>query len=165
MEIIKKYILPPVFVGILLAIDQFTKYLAVVYLQPISKIVIIEGVFSLFYLENSGMAFGLLQGGRWIFIAITVVVMCFIIYFYTTLPKNRYGSITRFFLLMLIGGALGNFIDRLLHGFVVDFFFFKLINFPVFNMADVFLVVAVFAIIGITIFTKETVNGRRKKNG
>jgi len=163
MKVLKKYILPPAFVGLLVAIDQFTKYLAVVYLRPISEFVIIDGVFSLFYLENAGMAFGLLQGGRWIFIAVTVVVLGFIIFYYITLPKNRYGSIVRFFLLMLIGGALGNFIDRLLHGFVVDFFFFNLINFPVFNMADVFLVIAVFAVAGITIFTKEPGNDRRKK--
>jgi len=159
MTITRKYILPAAFVALLLAIDQITKYLAAVHLQPISEFVIIEGVFSLFYLENSGMAFGLMQGGRWFFVGLTLVSFVAVLWYYRSLPQTRYHSVMRFFLLMLIGGALGNFVDRLLHGFVVDFFFFSLINFPIFNMADVFLVVAVAALMIMTVFVKEPRNG------
>jgi len=159
MKILKRFVLPTAFVLLLLAIDQFTKHLAVTYLRPIREIVLIDGVFSLLYHENSGMAFGLFQDGRWFFVVVTVLALGFFIYYYASLPKTRYHSRMRFFLLMLIGGALGNFVDRLLQGYVVDFFFFSLINFPVFNMADVFLVIAVFALAIIILFTKEPKNG------
>jgi len=159
MQILKRYVLPAAFVATLLAIDQFTKWLAVTYLQPIREFVLIEGVFSLFYHENQGMAFGLFQGGRWFFVVATVVALGFFIYFYVKMPKTRYHNTIRFFLLIFMGGALGNFTDRLFNdGFVVDFLFFNLINFPIFNMADVFLVVAVFAIMIILLFVKEPKN-------
>ena len=159
MRTFKKNVLPVAFVVLLLVIDQFTKYLAVVHLRPIREIVLIEGVFSLFYHENAGMAFGLFQGGRWVFVVLTVVAMGFFVYFYTSLPKTQYHNVMRFFLLMLIGGALGNFVDRLIQGYVVDFFYFSLINFPIFNMADVFLVVSVFALAVMILFVKEPKSG------
>jgi len=159
MKTFKRKILPVIFVIVLLAIDQYTKYMAVVHLQPIREFVLIDGVFSLLYHENAGMAFGLFQGGRWAFVVLTVVAMGFFVYFYTSLPKTRYHNVMRFFLLMLIGGALGNFVDRLIQGYVVDFFFFSLINFPVFNMADVFLVVSVFALAIMILFVKEPKSG------
>ena len=155
MKVFKKYVLPILFVLVLLGIDQFTKYLAVVHLQPIREIVLIDGVFSLFYHENAGMAFGLFQGGRWVFVGLTVVALAGFVYFYISLPKTRYHNVMRLFLLILIGGALGNFVDRLIQGYVVDFFYFSLINFPIFNVADVFLVVAVFGLAIMLLFVKE----------
>lgn len=159
MKNLKTFVLPISFVALLLGLDQLTKHLAVIYLKPIGTFHIIEGVLSLQYWENSGMAFGLFQGGRWFFVVFTIAVLAFIIYYYITLPNTRHRPAARFFLLMLIGGALGNFVDRLLQGHVVDFIFFSLINFPIFNLADVFLVVAVFAIAAITLFAKEPRNG------
>jgi len=158
MKISKRIVLSTAFVLVLLAIDQFTKYLAVTYLKPIREIVLIDGVFSLLYHENSGMAFGLFQDGRWFFVVLTVVALGFFIYYYISLPKTRYHDKMRFFLLMFMGGALGNFVDRVMHGYVVDFFFFSLINFPVFNMADVFLTIAVFCLAFIMLFIKEPKN-------
>jgi len=155
---LKRRILPVLFVILLLGIDQLTKYLAVVRLQPIGEFVLIDGVFSLLYHENAGMAFGLFQGGRWFFVVLTVISMGFFLYFYTSLPKTRYHDTMRFFLLMLIGGALGNFVDRLIQGYVVDFFFFSLINFPIFNVADIFLVVSVFALAVMILFIREPGN-------
>lgn len=159
MKIFKRYVLPIVYVIALLSIDQFTKYLASTHLAPVGELVLLDGVFSLLYHENTGMAFGLLQGGRWIFVGLTMVAMGFFIYFYTSLPKTRYHNVIRFFLLMLIGGALGNFVDRLIQGYVVDFFYFKLINFPIFNVADVFLVVSVFVLAAMMLFVKEPKSG------
>jgi signal peptidase II len=160
MRFFKTYLLPVLFVGLVVGIDQFTKLLAVRYLAPLREVVLIDGVFSLLYLENTGMAFGLFQGGRWVLIGITVVIMGLLIYYYVTLPKTRFIKIYKILFLMIIGGALGNFGDRLLRGFVVDFFYFSLINFPVFNMADVFLVVSVVVLIFLTIFF-----GDGKKSG
>ena len=155
MRTFKRNLLPGAFVIVLLFIDQLTKYLAVVYLAPVGEIVLIYGVFSLLYHENAGMAFGLFQGGRWVFVALTVVSMGFFVYFYASLPRTRYHNIMRFFLLMLIGGALGNFVDRLIQGYVVDFFYFSLINFPIFNVADMFLVMSVLALAVMILFVKE----------
>jgi len=155
MRTFKRYVLPVLFVIALLGIDQFTKYWAVTRLQPIGELVLIDGVFSLLYHENAGMAFGLFQGGRWVFVGLTVVAIGFFVYFYASLPRTRYHNVMRFFLLMLIGGAMGNFVDRLIQGYVVDFFYFSLINFPIFNMADVFLVVSVFALAIMILFVKE----------
>lgn len=155
MKIFKTYILPAAFVILLVAIDQVSKHLAAVYLQPIRQFHIIEGVFSLLYWENSGMAFGVMQGGRWFFVVFTVVILGVILWYYRSLPKTRYHNVMRFFLLMLIGGALGNFIDRLLLGYVIDFFFISAINFPIFNFADIFLVVSIAVLMAITLFVKE----------
>jgi len=155
MKIVKKYILPIALVGLLLAIDQVTKRLAVRFLRPVGTFELVYGLFSLHYAENSGMAFGLFQGGRWVFVALTVVVLGFIVYLYATLPKTRFRTPMRFFLLVLIGGALGNFVDRLFQGYVVDFLAFTFVNFPVFNMADVFLVVSVFALVPLFLISES----------
>lgn len=155
MNIIKTYIIPSLFVILLVSIDQFTKYLATLYLMPISEFVLIDGVFSLLYLENAGMAFGLFQGGRWVFIVFTVLALGFMMFFYKSMPKTRYHTVMRAFILMLVGGGLGNFIDRLRQGFVVDFFYISLIDFPVFNMADVFITIATIALGIMVLFVKE----------
>ena len=154
----KKIALPIAFVLLLLGLDQLTKYLAVIYLMPIREYVIIEGVFSLLYHENAGMAFGLFQGGRWFFVVITVIAMAFFVIYYIKLPQSAYHNKQRFFLLLIMGGALGNFVDRLLHGYVVDFLFIRIINFPIFNVADVFLVVGVFSLVIMMLFVKEGKN-------
>jgi len=146
-----------VVIGILfVALDQFTKYLAVVYLSPIREHVLIPGVFSLLYLENRGMAFGLFYGGRWVFVVLTIIIMSGIIYNYITLPKTRPYNVIRVMLVLLTAGAIGNLIDRVRQGFVVDMFYFSLINFPVFNVADVLVVVSVIAIGIVYIYLSKT---------
>ncbi|MDR2183613.1 MAG: signal peptidase II [Clostridiales bacterium] len=159
MRIFKRFVLPVIFIVAILGVDQFTKYWAATRLAPIGELVLIDGVFSLLYHENTGMAFGLFPDGRWVFVGLTVVAMGFFIYFYASLPRSRYHNVMRFFLLMLIGGALGNFVDRLIQGYVVDFFYFSLINFPIFNMADVFLVVSVIVLAIMILFVKEPKSG------
>lgn len=122
----------------MVALDQVVKYWAYTHLQFMQSVPLIDGVFQLTYVENRGMAFSLLQGQRWFFVVTTVAVVGIIIaalckgYIQTTLGKVA--------MALCIGGALGNFIDRLLRGFVVDLFDFCLINFPVFNIADMFVV-------------------------
>jgi signal peptidase II len=94
-------------------------------------------VFNLLYIENRGAAFGMLQNSRWLFIIVTIIaVIAFIIY----LIKERNGMhwLLKISSAMIIGGAIGNLIDRIFVGFVVDFFYFELINFAVFNVADSF---------------------------
>ncbi len=122
----------------LVAADQLSKLWALNTLAPIHSIPIIEGVFELMYTENRGAAFGILQGFRWGFLVLTLPVVIMIVGLYIKL--GRYRLSYRIALTMMLSGALGNAIDRLFRGFVVDFFYFKLINFAVFNVADSLLV-------------------------
>ena len=135
----------------LTVLDQWTKQLATLYLKE-QPIVLIKGVFELTYLENRGAAFGLFQNQRIIFLIITLIVITVILLLYWRIPKNR-----RFFPIRLIGagvlsGAVGNMIDRYFHGYVVDFFYFSLIDFPVFNVADIYVTVSTIALIILGLF-------------
>jgi len=91
------------------------------------------------YVENRGAAFGLMQGQRWIFIVLTVLITAAIVYFLMKIPNKAVFLKTG--LSLILGGAIGNLIDRVRLGFVVDMFDFTLINFPVFNIADSSLVI------------------------
>lgn len=141
---------------LLVVFDQWTKQLAVSYLKGKEPIVLIKGVFELLYLENKGAAFGLFQNHRIIFLCTTVVIMAAVLYVYWKIPKNKH-----FFPLQVIGigifsGAVGNMIDRSLHGYVVDFLYFSLIDFPVFNVADIYVTVSTaFLVVFLIFYYKE----------
>ena len=129
------------FTGVALCIflDQISKMWAHSTLRLIDSIPVINGVFRLTYCENRGAAFGVLQNQLWLFTIITVVVIgAVILFMIKRKPKNKLLFLS---LTLLTGGALGNFIDRIFRGFVVDFLDFCLINFPIFNVADCFVVV------------------------
>ncbi|MHA3881541.1 signal peptidase II [Staphylococcus epidermidis] len=97
-----------------------------------------EGVFHITSLRNKGAAFGILQGQRWFFIIVTLIVVLGIIYYLQTEGRNN--RQISFALSLLLGGALGNFFDRLIRGEVIDSLDFRLIDYPIFNLADVFIV-------------------------
>lgn len=128
---------------ILVFLDQLTKWLAVTKLQPIHDFPIIENIFHLTYVENKGAAFGILQGKHLFFIVMTIIVMGFVVVYYFKLPKESKYHWMRLALILLALGAIGNLIDRIRLGYVVDFLYFKLIDFPVFNVADICVVVGV----------------------
>lgn len=131
-----------ILVFLLVFLDQFTKYLAVIHLKDAPAISIISKVFELSYLENQGAAFGILQGQKSFFVLVTCVSLMILIYLYVKIPDiKRYGFM-RFVLLLLISGAIGNFIDRCVRNYVVDFFYFKWIDFPIFNVADIYVTTA-----------------------
>ncbi len=118
-----------------IVLDQLSKLAALQYLQPIETKPLIETVFHLTYVENRGAAFGIFQNQRWIFIVLTVLVICLLLY---AVFVKRFRN--RMFLVcgaLVCGGAAGNLIDRIFRGFVVDMFDFRLIHFPVFNVADI----------------------------
>lgn len=141
---------------LLVALDQWTKYLAQTYLAGQKSIVLIPDVFCLQYLENTGAAFGILQNQQWFFYLLTIVYLFFVAMIYVRIPKTK-----RFFLLhalavLLTSGALGNFIDRVRMHYVVDFFYFSLIDFPIFNVADIYVVVSfVLLVIAVLFVYKE----------
>ena len=124
---------------LLIAFDQWTKYLAMTGLKD--PIPLIKGVFELQYVENQGAAFGILQNRLWLFVIFTLIMLVVLGYLYYHTPAEKgYGWI-RFALVLIISGAIGNLIDRVLRQYVVDFLYFKLIDFPVFNVADSYVVV------------------------
>ena len=128
-------------IGGLVGLDQLTKWLAAAYFKDGTPLTVIPGFFELTYVENRGAAFGMLQGGRWLFIVLTGVVMLALL---ALLLFGKYRSYPLFncSVILIVAGGIGNFIDRLCNGFVVDYLHFFLktatINgdFPVFNVAD-----------------------------
>lgn len=122
----------------MIALDQLVKYWTITVVKPVITIPVIQNVFHFTYVENRGAAFSILQGRKLFFVLITAVVLLMILYaFQKGLIVRATG---KWALLMVAGGAIGNLIDRILRGFVVDVFDFCLIHFPVFNVADIFVV-------------------------
>jgi len=148
-----KYIKAAIAIVIMVFIDQFTKHLAVVYLQgsPQGK-VIVPGVFRLLYLENRGSAFGLMQNQMPFFTVFTICVLIILAVIYRRLPVTKRMLPLRIITVMIASGALGNFVDRVRQKYVVDFFYFELINFPIFNMADIYVTVSAIVLIILIIF-------------
>ncbi|MDR2904019.1 MAG: signal peptidase II [Clostridiales bacterium] len=141
---------------LLICADQWTKALALSQLKPTGGIPLIEGVFSLSYVENSGAAFGMLSGARPFFWILTPIVIVVIGYYFYKMPRTTVYHWVRAALLLIAAGAAGNFIDRFLNGFVIDFLYFSLIDFPVFNVADIYVVAGSF-LLGVLVlfFVKE----------
>ncbi|GAA4715786.1 signal peptidase II [Brevibacillus fulvus] len=119
---------------VIILLDQWTKYLVATHMQIGESIPLIPEVFHLTSHRNMGAAFGILQNQRWLFIAITLVVVIGIIVSLVRIGKKQ--PRTSLALALVLGGAIGNFIDRAATGQVVDFLYIKLINFPIFNVAD-----------------------------
>lgn len=128
-----------------LIIDQLWKSAIVKWMEIGQTIPLWEGVFHITSLRNKGAAFGILQGQRWFFIIVTIIVVLGIIYYLQ--KEGRKNPRVSFALSLLLGGALGNFFDRLIRGEVVDSLDFRLIDYPIFNLADVFIVSSVALII------------------
>lgn len=117
-----------------LVLDRLSKVYAVknFIVSPIQGSII-----NLTYLENRGAAFGILQDKRLFFLLITIAIVCYLLYyFYKSYKTNP--MILNISLSMIISGALGNFYDRFVNGYVVDFIEFSFFSFPIFNVADIF---------------------------
>lgn len=123
----------------IIGIDQLTKWLAVVYLQGEPSFPLWREVLHFTYVENRGMAFGMLKDHRWVFMVFsTVAIIALTVYLFRFRPEGRWMQISMAF---IIGGGIGNMIDRIFLGYVIDFIDFTLIDFAVFNVADSFVCV------------------------
>lgn len=126
----------------ILILDQVSKFLAVNYVKPQISIPLIENVFHLTYAENTGAAFSILSNKiPLLSIMTTIFIIGLLIYLHMLISKKKGFQLLTLSLSFIIGGALGNLIDRIRLGYVVDFFDFRLINFAIFNVADCFIVV------------------------
>lgn len=137
---------------LLLLLDQGTKYLAEAFLAENGSFSLIPGVFQLYYLQNRGAAFGVLSGRQWFFVIIALVMMAFAVYAYFCLPEASHYHLLRAVCLLIAAGAFGNMLDRIFRHYVVDFLYFSLIDFPVFNVADCYVCIGA-ALAVIALFT------------
>ena len=163
---------------LLIALDQITKYLAVLKLKNQASFSLIDDVFELKYLENQSAAFSfdpiaflhkifhfsyfdahpdaLLTSKMVFFVVLTIVVLILLTVFYCRIPWNRHYTALNCVVIGFYAGAIGNLIDRLFHQYVIDFLYFSLINFPIFNVADIYVTVsAALLIISVLFIYKE----------
>lgn len=149
---IKSYITAILGCVILIAFDQFTKSMAAAHLKDQSPFIIIKQVFQLQYLENRGAAFGILQNQKTFFVISGILILIVMGYGFIKIPKNRHYTGMRFCIILIVSGAIGNMIDRVSQNYVVDFFYFELIDFPIFNMADIYVVIASIGLVLLILF-------------
>ncbi|MCI1931081.1 MAG: signal peptidase II [Clostridia bacterium] len=126
---------------VLALIDQISKFYVLANLKPVGSVQFLPGILDFTFVENQGAAFGILSGGRWIFVFITLgVTIAAFWYVKNKMPKKKQYLPVMISLVLILAGAWGNVIDRLFRGYVVDFFEFKFISWPVFNLADIYVV-------------------------
>lgn len=137
MKIFKRY-LPFLIAVLAVVLDQVTKYIALTHLKPVGSVPVIGGVFHFTFTTNPGAAFSLFaaEDQRWIFMLVSSVAIV-LMTAYLLIDKSS-TPLFRAAIGMVLGGGIGNMIDRIVAGEVVDFLDFCLINFPIFNVADCF---------------------------
>jgi signal peptidase II len=132
-----KYMIPMLAIAfVIVALDQWTKAMVRAKLAPIRLIEVIRGFFEFSYSENTGAAFGSFQGKNPVFIVVGIIALAFIFYIFRSLNKSTWMRIS---FGLILGGALGNLIDRIAFGFVIDFIRIRVtpsIWWPNFNIAD-----------------------------
>lgn len=140
----------------LVFIDQYTKVLAVAKLKGNNPHVLIDGILEFRYLENRGAAFGMLQDKKTLFVFMTIVMLLIVFYVLLKLPMLKKFSVWHVFLCFICAGGIGNMIDRVRFDYVIDYIYFKLIDFPIFNFADILVTIGtILLFIVILFFTKE----------
>lgn len=159
---------------LLIFLDQFTKHLAVLFLKDKPAIPIIKEVFELKYLENTSAAFGMdpisllhnifhfevftqnpqlyLDVRMGFFYILTFAMILLFIWVFLKVPNKKRFIYVDWILIFMSAGAIGNLIDRMSQQFVVDFLYFKLIDFPIFNVADIYVTCAAIALLVLGIF-------------
>ncbi|HEL2110353.1 TPA: signal peptidase II [Streptococcus suis] len=147
----------PILAAVLIAVDQLVKAWTVANIELDTVEPFIKGFMSLAYLRNYGAAWSILQNQQWFFTIVTIAAVTGLIWYYVKQIKGNLWTL--FSLALMIAGALGNFIDRIRLGYVVDMFHLDFINFPVFNVADMCLSVGV-GILFICIMKEES-NGSK----
>lgn len=144
-------------ITLLTLIDQITKILVSVFLKPVGSFEIMPGIFYLTYAENTGAVFGLLRNNRIPLIVSSIVITIILAYQLIRNYKN-WDLIINFAVASIIGGALGNLIDRIRLGYVVDFFNISLIRYPIFNIADMLIVTGAITLVYMVISKKTSFN-------
>lgn len=137
---------------VFVALDQLTKYMAVVFLKNNESVPIFQNVLELRYLENKGAAFGMLQNQKIFFIFVAILILAVIVYVLLKTPSDKKFTILHVLLVLIAAGSIGNMIDRISQDYVVDFIYFVLIDFPIFNVADIYVTCAMAALVVLIVF-------------
>ncbi len=127
---------------VMVALDQITKSLVVKNVKGKENVVWIKDIFELEYCENTGAAFSSFLGMKWFLLVVTSLILVVVVIGFIRIPDGKHFAPLRINFLLIIAGALGNMIDRVKQGYVVDFFYFVPIDFPRFNVADIYVTVA-----------------------
>ena len=147
----------------IVGIDHLTKVLTVQNIELFQLVPAIPGIFSLTYVQNTGAAFSFLQGQHWLFYLVTAALAAFIIWEF---PKKKmpFTMFDRFMIVAIFAGGIGNVIDRIVLGYVVDMIHVDFMNFAVFNVADCFITCGCIAlIVHLAFFNKEFWKDDKKK--
>ena len=153
---------------LLVSVDQITKYSAVMFIKDSPK-ELISGVLEFYYIQNTGAAFSILENNVAFFTVVTVIVLAVILFVFIRMPKEKKYLPLRLVLMFIAAGAVGNLIDRVWLGYVRDFIYFSLIDFPVFNVADIYVTTAAFVLFFLVIFKYKDhdfdfITGRKEKS-
>lgn len=141
-----------IYLIILILIDQGAKYWVKTYLKVHGSITLIPKTLSLDYHENNGAVWGIMSGKIAFLIILSIAIFFFILYLYLKIPQDKKYNILKILSVFIMAGAIGNFIDRCYLGYVVDFIYFELIDFPVFNLADTYLTVSCILLLLLSVF-------------
>ena len=137
---------------LILAFDIFTKYLAKTAFI-LNDVTLIKDILYFTYVENRGAAFGIMQNKQWLFIVFTIaIILAMLFYLLKYKPQSK---LLKLSLVFIMSGGIGNLIDRIRLGYVVDFIDVRIINYPVFNVADCFVVIGAVLLCGVILFSKE----------
>ncbi len=149
-----------IYTTLLVLLDQLSKII-VTKINSNSRLdhTVIKGFFNITYAENTGAAFSILEGKRVYFIVITLVVITALIFYFV---KEKPKGIEKICLILIIAGAIGNLIDRIIHGYVTDFLNFNIFgyDFPIFNIADSYITVGAILLIIIELLKGDKKNAR-----
>ena len=146
-------------IGVLLAAtDQIIKYFVLTYLQPVGSVTAIDGLLDFTYVENRGVAFGMFSDMRWFFVAVTVFLIAYIMF-----KKKPSGKMFYISAALIIGGGIGNLIDRIFYGFVVDYISVSFFP-PVCNFADYCITVGTLLLIVYVLFFSNVMKSEKKVN-
>ena len=149
------YVFMAILAAVIVALDQYTKYLTVTNIDLGGAAPVIPGLFDFTYVRNTGAAWSSFQGQTWLFVLVFAAFAAFLIWEFVT-KKMGFKPFERWCLVAVFAGGLGNMIDRLRLGYVVDMIRLQFMDFPVFNVADCFICCGCIAlIVHLLFFNKE----------
>lgn len=159
----KRYLIGTIIILAIILLDQISKFLIIKFFNVGDTLIIIKDFFNLTFHKNLGAAFGIFQGNVLFLISISLLIL---IYLIKEMRKNVFNTLVFYSFIILIGGLIGNLIDRIFLGYVRDFLEFKIFSYnaPIFNVSDICITLGVIFLIIIT-FVEGNNGSKNKKRG
>lgn len=140
------------FLFVLVGLDQITKLAVRTNLANGKEITIISGWFKFVFHKNDGAIWGIMSGKTGLLTVMTILILILMLWFYVRIPQTKRFLPLQLIVVFITAGAVGNLIDRIVFGYVTDFIYFELIDFPVFNIADCYITVSSFLLLFLVLF-------------